>query len=162
MGRYVSPAACSVPCLRFTTLVHRFPGSASRARLGTGCWLDFARWGLLTLILGKAPYKKHQAALGALTTQAQRPGARDAWIANHDVMPGSLQRMVMRHLVVYFMGLYFSAYDQRRLVAVTFSFRDYEAKLSIQGFRMDLPLPFSATMNSSHRTPSVLLGFQWE
>ncbi len=97
-----------------------------------------------------------------LTTQAQRPGARDAWIANHDAMPGSLQRMVMRHLVVYFMGLYFSAYDQRRLVAVTFSFRDYEAKLSIQGFRMDLPLPFSATMNSSHRTPSVLLGFQWE
>ncbi|HRI89930.1 MAG TPA: hypothetical protein PK869_16765 [Candidatus Hydrogenedentes bacterium] len=49
-----------------------------------------------------------------ITTQAQRPGARDAWIANHDVMPGSLQRMVMRHLVVYFMGLYFSAYDWNR------------------------------------------------
>ncbi len=31
-----------------------------------------------------------------LTTQAQRPGARDAAIANHDAMPGSLQRMVRR------------------------------------------------------------------
>lgn len=41
-------------------------------------------------------------------------------------------------------------------------FRDLEVKPCIQGFRMDLPLPFSATMNSSHRTPSVLLGFQWE
>ena len=29
-----------------------------------------------------------------LTTQAQRPGARDATIANRDAMPGSLQRMV--------------------------------------------------------------------
>src|SRR5437762_11170134 len=29
-----------------------------------------------------------------LTTQAQRPGARDAWIANHSAKPGSLQRMV--------------------------------------------------------------------
>jgi glycerol kinase len=28
------------------------------------------------------------------TTQAQRPGARDATIANPDAMPGSLQRMV--------------------------------------------------------------------
>src|SRR5436190_5053784 len=31
---------------------------------------------------------------GGLTTQAQRPGARDAWIANPDAPPGSLQRMV--------------------------------------------------------------------
>jgi hypothetical protein len=31
-----------------------------------------------------------------LTTQAQRPGARDAMIANHGAMPGSLQRMVSR------------------------------------------------------------------
>ena len=34
------------------------------------------------------------------TTQAQRPGARDATIANRDAMPGSLQRMVRpRHSV---------------------------------------------------------------
>ena len=31
-----------------------------------------------------------------LTTQAQRPGPRDATIANRGVMPGSLQRMVRR------------------------------------------------------------------
>ena len=31
-----------------------------------------------------------------LTTQAQRPGALDAAIANPGVMPGSLQRMVRR------------------------------------------------------------------
>ena len=38
-----------------------------------------------------------------LTTQAQRPGARDATIANRDAMPGSLQRMVSprrRHLSI--------------------------------------------------------------
>ena len=29
-----------------------------------------------------------------LTTQAQRPGPQDVWIANRDAMPGSLQRMV--------------------------------------------------------------------
>jgi hypothetical protein len=29
-----------------------------------------------------------------LTTQAQRPGPRDATIANWDALPGSLQRMV--------------------------------------------------------------------
>jgi hypothetical protein len=29
-----------------------------------------------------------------LTIRAQRPGARDATIANHDAMPGSLQRIV--------------------------------------------------------------------
>jgi hypothetical protein len=34
--------------------------------------------------------------LRGLTTQAQRPGARDATIANYDAMPGSLQRMVSR------------------------------------------------------------------
>ena len=32
-----------------------------------------------------------------LTTQAQRPGARDAWIATGARWPGSLQRMVRRH-----------------------------------------------------------------
>ena len=32
----------------------------------------------------------------SLTTQAQRPGTRDATIANRDAMPGSLQRMVER------------------------------------------------------------------
>ena len=31
-----------------------------------------------------------------LTTQAQRPGARDATIENRDAMPGSLQGMVRR------------------------------------------------------------------
>ena len=35
-----------------------------------------------------------------LTTQAQRPGARDAMIANHDAMPGSLQRMVSLQFIV--------------------------------------------------------------
>ena len=35
----------------------------------------------------------HGASSG-LTTQAQRPGPRDAMIANHDAPPGSLQRMV--------------------------------------------------------------------
>lgn len=35
-------------------------GSFSRATLDTGCWLGFARQGL-------SPYKKRQAALGALT-----------------------------------------------------------------------------------------------
>jgi hypothetical protein len=35
-----------------------------------------------------------------LTTQAQRPGTRDATIANRGVMPGSLQRMVRpRHTI---------------------------------------------------------------
>jgi hypothetical protein len=29
-----------------------------------------------------------------LTTQAQRPGARDAWIATATLSPGSLQRLV--------------------------------------------------------------------
>ncbi len=33
-----------------------------------------------------------------LTTQAQRPGARDARIATTTLMPGSLQRMVRRRL----------------------------------------------------------------
>ena len=33
-----------------------------------------------------------------LTTQAQRPGTRDATIANRDAMPGSLQRMVRRQV----------------------------------------------------------------
>ena len=44
----------------------------------------------------------HSARSG-LTTQAQRPGTRDEWIANHDAMPGSLQRMVRRcgHLVTW-------------------------------------------------------------
>jgi hypothetical protein len=37
------------------------------------------------------------AKASGLTTQAQRPGTRDATIANHGVMPGSLQRMVRRH-----------------------------------------------------------------
>src|SRR5438093_10118697 len=31
------------------------------------------------------------------TTQAQRPGPRDAWIATWTRWPGSLQRMVRRH-----------------------------------------------------------------
>jgi hypothetical protein len=31
-----------------------------------------------------------------LTTQAQRPGPRDAWIATGARRPGSLQRMVRR------------------------------------------------------------------
>jgi hypothetical protein len=36
-----------------------------------------------------------------LTTQAQRPGARDATIANRDAMPGSLQRMVRCHQSIH-------------------------------------------------------------
>src|SRR5688572_18986516 len=36
-----------------------------------------------------------------LTTQAQRPGTQDALIANHGVMPGSLQRMVSCSFVVH-------------------------------------------------------------
>jgi hypothetical protein len=36
--------------------------------------------------------------LSGLTTQAQRPGARDATIATATLPPGSLQRMVRRHL----------------------------------------------------------------
>lgn len=32
-----------------------------------------------------------------VATQAQRPGTRDATIANRDAMPGSLQRMVRPH-----------------------------------------------------------------
>src|ERR1051325_6781851 len=36
---------------------------------------------------------------GRLTTQAQRPGARDATIATAMLSPGSLQRMVSRHLI---------------------------------------------------------------
>ncbi len=41
-----------------------------------------------------------------LTTQAQRPGTRDATIANHGDMPGSLQRMVSRHLCVSFKSIF--------------------------------------------------------
>jgi hypothetical protein len=33
---------------------------------------------------------------GELTTKAQQSGARHAWIANHDAMPGSLQPMVKK------------------------------------------------------------------
>ena len=36
----------------------------------------------------------HETVRSGLTTQAQRPGTRDAAIANRDAMPGSLQRMV--------------------------------------------------------------------
>jgi len=35
--------------------------------------------------------------ISGLTTQAQRPGPRDATIATATLMPGSLQRMVRRH-----------------------------------------------------------------
>ena len=47
------------------------------------------------------------ARVSRLTTQAQRPGLRDATIANHGVMPGSLQRMVRpqhRHLTILSTG----------------------------------------------------------
>ena len=40
------------------------------------------------------PTLQSRAHASALTTQAQRPGPRDATIANRDAMPGSLQRMV--------------------------------------------------------------------
>ena len=48
MGRYVSPAAYSVPCVRFTCFVRSavVRNSATGATLGTGCWLGFARLGL--------------------------------------------------------------------------------------------------------------------
>jgi len=37
--------------------------------------------------------------ISGLTTQAQRPGPRDAWIATATLPPGSLQRMVRLHFL---------------------------------------------------------------
>jgi len=41
--------------------------------------------------------EKSHGVRSGLTIQAQRPGTRDATIANRDAMPGSLQRMVRGH-----------------------------------------------------------------
>ena len=66
--------------------------------LAVGCFHCFIKPGSQSPPIWKRYVVVHGVMTASrLTTQAQRPGPRDAMIANHDAMPGSLQRMVRPH-----------------------------------------------------------------
>ena len=65
-------------------------GSFSRATLDTGCWLGFARQGL-------SPYKKRQAALGALTKKsaAAVSGRLDLIVGRYSFQSSSFRFLIL-------------------------------------------------------------------
>ena len=71
LGRYGSPAAYSVPCVRFTIIVPCLEDQVRRPRnTRYGLVVNLPDGDFLPRNSSRAPYKKHQAALGA-----QRPAS---------------------------------------------------------------------------------------
>ena len=64
-----------------------YPPTQSRRAMGRSSLRDAPR-------CAQANPRQRRSYILDITTQAQRPGTRDAMIANRDAMPGSLQRMV--------------------------------------------------------------------
>ena len=59
---------------------------------------DFGIWKIVAHIAFKFYSGACETFSTGSTTQAQRPGARDAWIATTALRPGSLERMVRPRL----------------------------------------------------------------